>query len=554
MPTFREYLKYVGLLSVASGLPPIAMKALRTMRRLQFDANCLMFFASIGAVALQDYPEAAAVVFLFSLSEWLEVRATSRARRALSAIVNLRPEKANLLHPSTHELICVSAASVPVGALVVVKTGDKIPCDGVVTSGQSTVDESSLTGESRPIRKGPGDNVSGGTLNSGLSQLTVRTTASAENSAVARLIRLVEEAQANRSETEKLVDEFARWYTPLVLMAAVLMCSIPWSLGSETGKEWTANGLVLIVVACPCALVISTPVAYVAGLAACAQRGILIKGGAILEALACVENICFDKTGTLTNGEFALLHLELTSNQLSRMEVLGYLCAMEERSSHPLAQAIVNAARIEKAYARADFKVEQHDLVAGAGVEGTVNGKRVRIGNDRLFQGLDMLENLSPRICAEVESWKGLGGTIGFMSIEGHGIVCAFCAADGVRGESADVIRKLTNAGINITMLTGDNQDTALAIGRQIGLSPSQVKSKLLPEEKLQFIEGLSDGKVAKSIFSNLFGKKNVTVMCGDGKCSFKTEPNITDFSELNFGFSFPCVHRCERRPKSRDG
>lgn len=519
-------MKYVGLLSVASGLPPIAVKALRTMRRLQFDANCLMFFASIGAVALQDYPEAAAVIFLFALSEWLEVRATSKARRALSAIVNLRPEKANLVHPSTHELICVSAASVPISALVVVRTGDKIPCDGVVTSGQSTVDESSLTGESRPIRKGPGDCLSGGTLNSGLSQLTVRTLASADNSAVARLIRLVEEAQANRSETEKLVDEFARWYMPLVLTAAVLMCSIPWLFGSDTGKEWTANGLILIVVACPCALVISTPVAYVAGLAATAQRGILIKGGAILEALACVENICFDKTGTLTNGEFALLHLQLVSNKLSRVEILGYLSAMEERASHPVAQAIVTAARNEKGYVRADFKVEQHVLIAGAGVEGVINGKRVCIGNDRLFQGLDMLENLGPRICREVELWKGLGGTIGYMSIEGHGIVCAFCAADAVRAESADVIRKLTSAGIKTTMLTGDNQDTALAIGRQIGLLPSQVKSKLLPEEKLAFIKGLSDEKVAKTLFLNLFGKKNVTVMCGDGKCSFKMKAN----------------------------
>ncbi len=518
-------MKYVGLLSVATGLPPIAMKALRTMRRFQFDANCLMFFASIGAVALQDYPEAAAVVFLFSLSEWLEVRATSRARRALSTIVNLRPEKANLIHPNTHELICISATSVPIGALVVVRTGDKIPCDGLVTSGQSTVDESSLTGESRPIRKGPGDGVSGGTLNSGLSQLTIRTTATAENSAVARLIRLVEEAQANRSETEKLVDEFARWYTPLILTGAILMCSIPWLFGTDTGKEWTANGLILIVVACPCALVISTPVAYVAGLAATAQRGILIKGGAILEALACVENICFDKTGTLTNGEFALLHLELVSSELSRIEVLGYLSAMEERASHPVAQAIVNAARNEKTYARANYKVEQHMLVAGAGVEGIINGKRVRIGNDRLFQGLNVLDSLSPHICVEVESWKALGGTIGFMSIEGYGIVCAFCAADAVRSESADVIRKLTDAGIKITMLTGDNQDTALAIGRQIGLLPTQVKSKLLPEEKLKFIEGLSDQKVAKSIFLNMLGKKNVTVMCGDGKCLSKRSP-----------------------------
>jgi cation transport ATPase len=274
-----EYLKYVGLVSVAFGLPPIALKAFRTMRRIQFDTNCLMFFASIGALALGEFEEAAAVVFLFALSEWLEVRATTRARQALSAIVNLRPDKANLVHPATQELIVVPASVVPVGALVSVRTGDKIPCDGVVVEGESTVDESSLTGESRPIRKGPQDKVSGGTVNSGETQLLVRTISTAENSAVSRLIRLVEEAQANRSETEQLVDEFAKFYTPLVVLAALLMCSIPWAFGKELGRQWTNNGLVLIVVACPCALIISTPVSYVAGLAATAQKGILIKGG-----------------------------------------------------------------------------------------------------------------------------------------------------------------------------------------------------------------------------------------------------------------------------------
>lgn len=233
---YRSYLRYVGILAVVTGLPPIALKAYRTLRRWQFDTNCLMLFASLGAVALQEYPEAAAVVFLFASSEWLEVRATTRARRALSAIVQLRPDKANIIHPTTKELVVVPAACVPVGALVSVMTGDKVPCDGVVVAGASTVDESSLTGESRPVRKGPSDFVSGGTLNSGLTPLTVRTTSTSENSAVSRLIRLVEEAQANRSATEKLVDEFAKFYTPVILFAAILMMSIPWAFGYETGK------------------------------------------------------------------------------------------------------------------------------------------------------------------------------------------------------------------------------------------------------------------------------------------------------------------------------
>lgn len=253
-------MKYVALLSVAFGLPPIALKASYTLRRFQFDANCLMLFAAIGAVALQEYTEAAAVTFLFGLSEWLEVRATTRARNALSAIVELRPETANLIHPQSGQVILVPASAVPVGALVSVRTGDKVPCDGVVVEGQSSVDESSLTGESRPVKKVVNDVVSGGTLNSGNTHLTVRTTALADDSAVARLIRLVEEAQSNRSETETLVDEFARVYTPIIVLAALLMCTIPWTLGREVGTKWAHNGLVLLVVACPCALIISTPV------------------------------------------------------------------------------------------------------------------------------------------------------------------------------------------------------------------------------------------------------------------------------------------------------
>lgn len=259
------------------------MKALATLRRYQFDTNVLMFTAAIGALALQEFTEAAAVAFLFALSEWLEERATTRARTALSAIVRLRPEKANLVHPSTKEIRVIPASSVPIGATVSVRTGDKIPCDGTVLSGKSTVDESSLTGESRPVTKGPGDAVSGGTINSGFVELLVKTQATAENSAVARLIRLVEEAQANRSPTEKLVDEFAKRYTPIVLLSALILCTIPWAFGVEVGRHWAKTGLILLVIACPCALIISTPVTYVAGLAATAQRGILIKGGTYLE-------------------------------------------------------------------------------------------------------------------------------------------------------------------------------------------------------------------------------------------------------------------------------
>jgi Cd2+/Zn2+-exporting ATPase len=509
----------VALLSVAFGLPPIAKKAIRTLRRFQFDANCLMLFAACGAVALQDFTEAAAVTFLFALSEWLEVRATTRARNALSSIVRLRPESANLVHPKTGEIVVVPASVVPIGALVSVRTGDKIPCDGVVVEGRSTVDESSLTGESRPLRKGPKDVVSGGTINSGSTQLMVRTTCNADDSAVARLIRLVEEAQANRSETEKLVDEFARIYTPLVVLSALLMCTIPWAWGRDIGAEWTHNGLVLIVIACPCALIISTPVSYVAGLAATAQRGVLIKGGAHLEALGLVKKICLDKTGTLTEGKFRLLNLNVIGQERKRKEVLEYISLMEERASHPLAQAIVEAARNEGVSIPKSLFVKDHTFLAGEGVSGVINGVPVYVGNMRLFQRLGLLDNLEESERNAVHQWESTGGTIGFMSIGESGIVCSYCVADKVRSEARDVVSRLQHMGIDVTMLTGDNNDAALAIGKQVGLSTEQIKSQLLPEEKLSLVAGMKDNDCigGKSILANLFSTRRLVLMCGDG-------------------------------------
>ena len=240
-----EYLKYVALVSVVIGLPSIGVKAVARLRSFQFDTNVLVFSAVVGALFLQEFAEAAAVTFLFSVSDWLERRATTRARNALSDIVRLRPSQASIFHPATKELVVVPASSVPVGALVSAKAGAQIPCDGIVVGGKSVVDESSLTGESRPVKKGVKDKVSGGTINSGMNELLIRTTSSAENSAVSRLIRLVEEAQANRSETEKMVDAFAKRYTPVVIAGALLMVSIPWAWGTEVGRRWTETGLIL---------------------------------------------------------------------------------------------------------------------------------------------------------------------------------------------------------------------------------------------------------------------------------------------------------------------
>ncbi len=277
------HLEYAGVLSVVLGIPKVASKAIATMRRFTLDTNGMMLLATIGALLLHDYSEAASVAFLFSISEYLEQISTFRARTALSSIAKLRPERARVKDKATNKFLVVPATSVPIGSIVSVPTGDKVPCDGVVIEGTSTMDESSLTGESRPIRKSVGEKVSGGTINSGRAQLLIQTSSVADDSAVSRLIKLVEEAQTNRSPTELLVDKFAKRYTPAVVMLSLSLCTFPWLISAEVGRAFTNMGLITIVVACPCALIISTPVTYVAAIASAAQNGIVVKGGAHLE-------------------------------------------------------------------------------------------------------------------------------------------------------------------------------------------------------------------------------------------------------------------------------
>ena len=508
-----ENLKYAGLFSVVFGMPPVIAKAWRTLKRCEFDANCMMVVAAFGALALQEYDEAASVSFLFAVSEYLESRATLRSRKALGAIIALRPEHCNILHPITRELAIVPADKVPVGSLIAVRTGDKIAADGVVVEGTSSIDESSLTGEALPVLKRPDDVVAGGSINVGDSQLVIRTTSSVDDSAVSRLIRLVEEAQANRSPTEKLVDAFARRYTPAVMLLATIMCTLPWLYGREVGRYWTLNGLIIIVIACPCALTISTPVTYAAGLAATAQRGVIVKGGANLEALGSVQKVIFDKTGTLTNGKFVLSHLQLIGNAMTRSEMLGLLALIESSSSHPLSATLVMAAKAEGVPMPREKLMVDHTVIKGEGVQASIDGKFVYAGNRRLFERLGLYDSLQS-YKALTEGWSRNGGTVGFLGVEGFGIVGAFSVSDAVRPEAKDVIRQLTDEGIEVIMLTGDSEGAAKAVARQVGLPDSAVHSQLLPEDKLHYVGSLIEPPVKRC---SPCAKKRLVLMCGDG-------------------------------------
>lgn len=497
------------------GLPPVARKAWRTLRRRQFDSNCMMVTAALGAVALGEFDEAASVSFLFAVSELLEARSTSKARKALKAIVSLRPEHASVIHPTTREIIIVPAGKVPIGSMISVRTGDKIAADGIVVEGVSTVDESSLTGESKPIMKRVNDTVSGGSINVGTTQLVVKTTSSVEDSAVSRLIRLVEEAQASRSPTEKMIDQFARSYTGWVILVAAFMCTIPWIFGSEIGRHWTLNGLIIIVVACPCALTISTPVTYAAALAATAQRGIIVKGGAKLEILGGIDTVVLDKTGTLTHGQFHVNHLEVIGETRTRKEMLQLLALMEAPSSHPLSATLVNAARKEGVTVPKDADVTLHTILKGEGVTASVNGKQVYVGNVRLFERIGMYEDLSSSYKDIAKEWESKGGTIGFIGVEEEGIIGSFSMTDTIREEARDVVQDLYEENLDVVMLTGDGDGAATAVAREVGIPPEAVHSQLMPEDKLHFVGNLIRPK--RNRFGGLCQSKTNVLFCGDG-------------------------------------
>ena len=527
MEQWEHSIYYAGFLSVVFGLPPVAMKAFRTLTRFEFDANCMMVIAAIGALALGEWDEAASVAFLFSISEYLEARATDKARIALAAIVQLRPEHANVIHPETKEIVLIPADRVPVGSLISVRTGDKIAADGIVVEGSSQIDESSLTGESVPVLKTMNDIVSGGGINIGSTQLVIRTTTSVEDSAVSRLIRLVEEAQANQSPTEKMIDGFARAYTPAVITIAALMCTLPWLLGGqEQGRQWTLNGLIIIVIACPCALTISTPVTYAAGLAATAQRGIVVKGGANLETLGSVNTVLFDKTGTLTEGKFKILHLKEIGKTRNRSEMLELLATMEAPSSHPLSATLVQAARNEGVLVSKDKNVREHSILKGEGVTAVVDGKQVYVGNVRLFDRIGMFANLSDSYKSLAQEWNTAGCSVGFIGVEGEGIIGAFCVTDIVRSESKEVVESLLLDGVKVKMLTGDGEGAAHSVASQVGLSGDCVHAKLLPEDKLQYVNNLIEEDTALASVTKhtnrcgsygLLRRKKAILFCGDG-------------------------------------
>ena len=514
------YLVYVAIGSIAVGLPEIAMKAFMSLRNGIVDINTLMGIAIVGACALGDYGEAAAVVVLFALSEWLEARALAKTSRAIGAVLALRPETAR----RRGDVATVAVEDIRVGEIVVVKPGEKVPLDGAIVFGASSVDESALTGESMPVRKAIGDAVFGGTVNQG-GVLEVRVTSVAEDSAVSRLIRLIEEAQASRSSSEIAIERFARVYTPVVILAAVLVMVVQYATGSS-GPEPAYLACVLLVIACPCALVLSTPVVAVSALTVCAQRGVLVKGSAHLERLGRVERVFLDKTGTLTSGTFTLTAVRLVRAPrngndrhrpaLGEGALLRWLCALESRSSHPLAHAILRGSGAAVRVAAERCVVENFETVDGQGARAMVDGKCVEVGNRDFASERDWDEH-DHELTKAAKKWEDEGGTVTWVGVDGVLAGVVRCD-DVVRPTAAKAVESLRKIGVELEMITGDNPGSADFIRAKVGLDPTRVHASLKPQDKLTIIrQAINDAESKSSkLAMRLFGRGTVA-MIGDG-------------------------------------
>lgn len=487
-----EHLRWVALGAVVVGIPPIARKAAGSLRNGVVDINTLMTVAVAGACALQDFGEAAAVVALFGVSEWLEDRAMGRASSAMGAVLALRPEKARRLASPEKE---VPVEDIKVGEVVLVKPGDKVPLDGVVVEGSSAVDEAALTGESVPVPKSTGNEVYGGTVNQG-GTLEVRVTAPAADSAVARLVRLVEEAQAARSGVERAVETFARHYTPVVVLAALLLATVPYAAG-HTGPKYAYMACVLLVVACPCALVLSTPVVAVCGLTRAARRGMLVKGSAHLERLGRLKEICVDKTGTLTEGRFTMTQVKLATPRtegekprpaLGAGALLRWACALELRASHPVAAAVLAGSGAAVRIAAKQCKVTEFETLPGEGASARVDGKLVEIGGPALARRRGWGRD-DPSLAAAAAEWERAGATALWVGVEGDCAGALRCE-DALRATAPGAVASLRKRGAEVVMLTGDNQGSALRVARACDIPNGNVLAGMTPARKMEEVVG----------------------------------------------------------------
>lgn len=477
-PPFLSSLFY--LLATVAGGYFVAPKALFSLRNRSLDMNVLMVTAVIGAICIGQLFEGATVTFLFSVALLLESWSVERARKAISTLLDLSPTMARVMQGD--QLIEMRVEDVSIGQRLLIRPGEKIPLDGTVASGNSSVNQAPITGESIPVSKGKGDPVFAGTINED-GALEVNTTKGANDTTIARIIQMVQEARGRKAQSEKWVDRFSRIYTPIMMAMAIAIALIPPLFFGQPWIDWIYKGLVLLVIACPCALVISTPVSVVSALTSAARAGILIKGGVFLEATAGLNAIAFDKTGTITLGEPKVQKI-VPLNGHTEDDLLEIAASLETQSEHPLARAILAEAQKRglKIQGAIDFQIFK-----GLGAEGTIEGKRFWIGSHRFMH--DKKRKESPEAHQEALKLEDAGHSV--VAIGDFTHICGLISvADSPRPYIAETLSAIGDLGIEKrVMLTGDNEATAKALALEVGLT--DYRSELLPEDKLSAIETL---------------------------------------------------------------
>jgi Cd2+/Zn2+-exporting ATPase len=479
----------IALVAIFSGGLTTYKKGWIALKNFNLNINALMSIAVTGAILIGQWPEAAMVMFLFTVAELIEAKSLDRARNAIGGLMQLTPETATVQQDG--QWIEVEVKQIALGNVVRVKPGERIGLDGEVVAGHSTIDQAPITGESLPVEKTIGDKVFAGTINQAGS-LEYKVTAAANNSTLARIIHAVEAAQGARAPTQRFVDSFSKIYTPAVFALAVAVAVIPPLFMGAAWFDWIYRALVLLVVACPCALVISTPVSIVSGLAAAARKGILVKGGVYLEMGHKLDYLALDKTGTITHGKPVQTDYVLLDDAVGERAV-AISASLAGRSDHPVSQAIATAFGKD-----GHLSVEAFEALGGRGVKGEVEGRFYHLGNHRLVHESGLC---SPALEARLEALETQGKTV-VLLFDGTGPLALFAVADTVKDSSREAIVQLHALGVKTVMLTGDNPHTAKAIAAQVGID--QARGNLLPTDKLQAIE-------------DLYAKNHRVGMVGDG-------------------------------------
>jgi Cd2+/Zn2+-exporting ATPase len=477
----------LALAAILSGGLDTLKKGWIALRNFSLNMNFLMSLAVIGAAVIGQWPEAAVVIFLFALAEMIEALSLDRARNAIKGLMAMAPDLATV-QGAGGEWREIATGEVALAALIRVKPGARVPLDGVVTEGQTTINQAAITGESMPVEKQAGDQVFAGTINE-RGSFVYRVSALQANSTLARIIKSVQQAQGERAPTQRFVDQFARYYIPAVVLAALLVAALPPLLMGAAFYPWLYKALVLLVIACPCALVISTPVTVVSGLAAAARNGVLIKGGVYLEMGRKIKALALDKTGTLTLGKPRVTDVQLVqpvaAGDGSRLLQLQRLAAsLASRSDHPVSGAV--AAHWQGlGHAGNLFEVSAFEALTGRGVQGSIDGRQFYLGNHRLVHEMDIC---SPALEARLSALESEGKTTVVLCSATEPLLI-LAVADTVRDIAAEAVARLHAVGVEAVMLTGDNAHTAQAIAAQVGISDA--RGDQLPQDKRDAINDL---------------------------------------------------------------